>query len=309
MTGVLPVLKPPGMTSHDVVDFVRRLTGERRVGHAGTLDPGAAGVLVVCLGRATRLVQFFKDDKEYRAEVTFGCSTTTGDAFGEVVFEGWAADLTAARIEEALEAFRGEVWQVPPMTSALRHRGQRLYELARQGTEVERAPRRVHIYALRLVRTEGLGTSRPRALLDVACSGGTYVRSLCADLGKSLGCGAYMSFLLRTRAGIFTLHQCLTLEELRKRACEGRLEEALMPAGEALAHLPRVVVHPAAGKRVLDGGALFWPGVKEAPPALQEGELVRLYDGERFLAVARAAGDPQRPGRYYFQPVRVMGEK
>ncbi|WP_027718242.1 tRNA pseudouridine(55) synthase TruB [Desulfovirgula thermocuniculi] len=309
MNGVLPVLKPPGMTSHDVVAFVRRLTGEKRVGHAGTLDPGAAGVLVVCLGRATRLVQFLKDDKEYRAEVTFGCSTTTGDASGEVVFEGRAEDLTAARIEEALEAFRGEIWQVPPMTSALRHRGQRLYELARRGIEVERAPRKVHIHALRLVRTEGLGTPRPRALLDITCSAGTYVRSLCADLGKSLGCGAYMSFLLRTRAGIFTLHQCLTLEEVREAARAGRLEEALTPAGEALAHLPRVVVRPAARERVLCGGVLFWPGVKEAPPALQEGELVRLYDGEEFLAVARATGDPSHPGRHYFQPVRVMGEK
>lgn len=279
------------------------------MGHTGTLDPGAAGVLVICLGRATRVIQFLKDDKEYRAEITFGCATSTGDAFGEVIFEGQAEGLTAAQIEEALKAFCGEIWQVPPMTSAVRYQGQKLYQLARRGIEVERAPRKVHIYALRLVRTEGLGTSRPRALVDIACSAGTYIRSLCIDLGRNLGCGAYMSFLLRTRVGTFSLEQCLALEEVRELASGGRLAAVLTPIGDALAHLPRVLVHPRAREKVLAGGLLSWPGVMEAPSELEEGQLVRLYDGEHFLAVARTLLDLSCPGRYDFQPVRVIWRK
>ncbi|SHI43834.1 tRNA pseudouridine(55) synthase TruB [Desulfofundulus thermosubterraneus] len=306
MDGILNILKPPGMTSHDVVAFIRRLMDGGKTGHTGTLDPGAAGVLPVCVGRATRVIQFLPGDKEYRVEITFGRATSTGDAFGEVVYRGDAAALTSGALEEALRAFMGEIMQVPPMTSAVRHQGKKLYELARQGIEVKRQPRRVHIYSLRLVRMDRTGTPHPRALVDVACSAGTYIRALCTDLGQLLGCGAYMSFLLRTRAGVFSLDEALTLEEVQEFARQGRLSGKLVSLEQALEHLPPIYVRPGAVDRVKSGSPLYWPGVATAPDFLQEGQLVRLCAGRAVLAVARSVVDPERPGYYQFKPVRVL---
>ncbi len=306
MDGILNILKPPGMTSHDVVAFVRRLVGGRKTGHTGTLDPGAAGVLVICVGRATRIIQFLPGDKEYRAEITFGLATSTGDAFGEVVYRHDATTLTRGTVEEALQDFVGEILQVPPMTSAIRYQGKKLYELARQGVEVERRPRRVNIYSLRLVRMDRLGTPHPRVLVDVACSAGTYIRTLCTDLGERLGCGAYMSFLLRTRVGGFPVTQALTLEEVEDLARQGRLFSKLVKLDRALEHLPCVYVRQGAVDRVKSGNPLYWPGVAAAPDFLQEGQLVRLCSDQALLAVARAVADPTRPGCHQFKPVRIL---
>ncbi|MGB9826413.1 MAG: tRNA pseudouridine(55) synthase TruB [Desulfofundulus sp.] len=306
MDGILNILKPPGMTSHDVVAFVRRLVGGEKTGHTGTLDPGAAGVLPVCVGRATRVIQFLPGDKQYRVEITFGLSTSTGDAFGEVVHRGDATTLTGEALEEALQSFIGEIMQIPPMTSAVRYRGKKLYELARQGLEVKREPRRVKIYALRLVCMKHEGTPHPRAVVDVACSAGTYIRTLCSDLGQRLGCGAYMSFLLRTRAGTFSINEAITLEELEESARQGMLLRKLWNLGRVLEHLPSVYVRPGAVDRVGSGNLLYWPGVASAPDSLKEGQLVKLCTDRTILAVARSLADPERPGYYRFQPVRVL---
>lgn len=306
MDGIINVLKPPGMTSHDAVNFLRRQSGQKKAGHTGTLDPGAAGVLIICLGRATRLIQFMEHEKTYRAEITFGYSTDTGDIFGRITGAGDACGLTPERVARILPEFTGEISQVPPMTSAVRYKGKKLYELARRGIEVERTPRQVTIHRISLAAGTGWGTGRPRVLVDVECSAGTYIRSLCLDLGARLGCGATMSFLLRVRAGVFSLFGAVTLEELAAAAGKGLLAGLLTDAGAALAHLPAVQVRDSSVAAVQHGNCLYPPGVAGIQGIPEPGGMVRLRSGDKLLAVARACPDERRPGQYQFQPVTVI---
>jgi tRNA pseudouridine55 synthase len=307
MDGILNVNKPAGMTSHDVVDFLRRLTGVKKAGHTGTLDPEATGVLAVCLGKATRVIRYLPGDKSYRAEVTFGVTTDTQDTSGRVLETADASFLSEEALLAALSFFRGRIWQVPPMFSALRRQGKRLYDLARKGIEVDREPRPVDIYDLRLVAVRGLGTSAPVATLELTCSAGTYVRSLCADLGKKLGCGAAMSALVRTRAGPFSLEKSLSLEEAASLHERGRLADALVDLNGALAHLPPVELKPGAAGAVRDGARIYAAGVHGFPGVLaggEEGGPVRLLFERRLLAVARRYKEPG--GKDYFQPETVL---
>lgn len=303
--GLLNVLKPPGMTSHDVVARVRRMLGIRRIGHTGTLDPGAAGVLVLCVGRATRLVELLQaEDKAYRAEMCLGVSTDSQDAFGETLNSVPDCAVSRAKLMETIERFVGDLDQIPPMTSAVRHEGRRLYELARSGVEVTREPRRVRIEELNVVRIDPdddvlrFGT---RVTFDVVCSKGTYIRTLCADIGDALGCGAFMSFLLRTRVGELALEAACTLDELERAVLDGR--PVLLPADAALGRLPRIQVSADAARRLSHGQAI--PGV--LPPGLDESVVVevpvRLYgpDGT-FLALAEPAAD----GRGIFWRPRIV---
>jgi len=280
MDGVLNLLKPPGMTSHDVVAFVRRTLGEKKVGHTGTLDPGVAGVLPVCIGRATRLAEYIAgSDKAYRAEITFGVTTSTQDSFGEVLAEVEASHLTRGDVAYALTRFHGPIDQVPPMVSAVKVEGRRLYELAREGVEVERAARRVTIHKLQLL--DFRPGPRPVAYVDVVCSKGTYVRTLAHDLGQHLKVGAHLSYLVRTRSGGFTLAEAATLEELA--AGQARL----LPPAAALGDMPRLVISGAAAARLRHGVA---PQVSVAE---QDGETVALLgaDGDLLaLAEARRGG-------------------
>ena len=211
--GVLVVNKPSGITSHDVVGFVRRKFNMRRVGHAGTLDPMATGVLVVLLGKSTKLFeQFVAFDKTYRATLRLGVKTSTADIMGKVVEEKPCAGLDSARVEEALLRFQGEIQQKPPMVSAVKHKGQRLYKIARQGIEVERAPRTVRIDQLKMLRFD-----LPDVEFFMSCSKGTYVRQLAEDVGEVLGCGACISQIERLKVGPFDISQAVTLEELNER--------------------------------------------------------------------------------------------
>ena len=245
MNGLLIVNKPAGMTSHDVVDAVRRLAQTRRVGHAGTLDPMATGVLVVVIGAATRLVQFIDGcDKTYRATLRLGATTTTYDADGDIV-ERRPVTVSQADVETALAGFRGFVTQVPPMYSAVKVQGQRLYKLARQGREVERKPRPVTIHCL-----EVLDWALPDVTVEVVCSAGTYIRSLAHDLGQALGCGAHLTALTRTVSGDFTLDKSYSLEKLRTLAEEGRFVEALLPPETALTGVPVVNLTPEQERAV-----------------------------------------------------------
>lgn len=304
MNGILNVLKPPGMTSHDVVNYIRRLTGIRKVGHTGTLDPAAAGVLPVCLGKATRITRFLLNDKAYRVEIIFGVSTATGDGEGEIIERCDASYLSDQSVEAVLSHFKGKIEQVPPMTSAVHYQGKRLYELARAGQVVEREPRRVNIYSLRLVRLKEWGTRTPRAFLDIACSAGTYIRTLCMELGQRLGCGAYMSFLLRLRAGIFVLSKTRTLEEILALKKSGELEASLVSMNGALGHLKAVQVKTGAIPAVRSGNRLSPAGLTDsAGPELPGGQLVRLCSDQCLLAVARVENDS---GKCFFQPVVVL---
>ena len=210
--GVLNLLKPPGMTSHDAVAFVRRVLKEKRVGHTGTLDPGAAGVLPICVGQATRLVEDLQaGTKRYLAEATFGQETDSGDLLGEVVRTTDASALQLESLREVLGRFRGEIEQTPPLHSAIKVGGQKLYDLARSGQTVEIPTRRVIVSHLHVTRWQD-GVN-PRAMLDIECSGGTYIRSLVRDIGRELLSAATMSFLLRSRSGLFSVEDAVTPEE------------------------------------------------------------------------------------------------
>lgn len=210
--GVLVINKPAGITSHDVVSAVRRRFNMKRVGHAGTLDPLATGVLVVLLGKSTKLFdKFVAFDKAYRATLRLGVKTTTADIMGKVLEEKPSAGITRPQVEEALARFTGEIEQKPPMVSAVKHQGERLYKLARQGKEVERTARKVRIDELKLLKF-----SSPDAEFFMACSKGTYVRQLAEDVGDVLGCGACISQIERTKVGPFTIEQAVKLEEVNE---------------------------------------------------------------------------------------------
>jgi tRNA pseudouridine55 synthase len=251
MHGVLVVAKPAGPTSHDVVALVRRLAQTRRIGHGGTLDPFAAGVLPLFLGGATRLVEYhLGDDKSYRATVCFGATSTTDDLDGELAPVERAADggpIAREAVAEALGGFLGEQMQQPPQYSAIQVGGRRAYAMARAGERPELAPRRVEIRALELVEWDDADPERPIAVVDVVCSAGTYVRALARDLGASLGSGAYLGALVRTASGPFTLDAARSLDTLRDAAAERGPEgvrELLLPADTGLDSIPAVSLTP-----------------------------------------------------------------
>lgn len=296
MDGVLVVLKPPGMTSHDVVDLVRRAAGLRRVGHTGTLDPGACGVLVCCLGRATRLSEFLMEaDKEYRVELRLGTRTTTGDAYGEVLPPAEAPaghpPPTRAAFEAVLKRFTGEILQVPPLTSAIHHEGARLYTLARRGETVELQPRPVIVHRIEVLRFD---RTRRSAFLEVACGKGTYIRKLCADIGDALGTGGYAHFMVRTRAGRFGIQDAMTLEEVSAAAAKDTLRDHVIPMDQAVAHLPAVDLSERSVADVLHGHPV--PLWKVAPSGLPEDGPVRLRSRRgALIALARVDGGMLRP--------------
>lgn len=210
--GFINVLKPPGMTSHDVVSYIRRIYGEKKVGHTGTLDPGAAGVLPVAVGKATRLIEYIADaDKSYRVELTFGYETDSGDDAGSLVRAEPVVMPDHKLIEHTLKGFAGENLQIPPMHSAIKVNGKKLYDMARKGITIDVPPRKVQIYGVFLLLVKA-----PSLLFDVNCSKGTYIRSLCADIGKVLRLPCTMSFLVRTRSGGFSLSDSATLEEIKE---------------------------------------------------------------------------------------------
>lgn len=240
LDGFINLLKPPGLTSHDMVGFVRRLLGIKRVGHTGTLDPLASGVLVMAVGRATRLIQYLEETKTYRGEITFGLTTTTLDAGGDII-SCLPTQFLSQDLEKMLPKFTGTISQVPPMVSALKWRGQRLYDLARKGIEVDRKPRNVSIYKLQLLSFT-LGPNRPRALIECTCSGGTYIRSLAADIGAALGSGAYLSFLLRSQNGSFNVSSSLTPDEFEKLFETSCTSSWLCPPQDALLHLSAIIL-------------------------------------------------------------------
>ncbi len=223
MDGILLVDKPKGMTSHDVIDFVRRNFGIAKAGHAGTLDPSATGLLVVLIGKATKFSsRFLGEDKEYEAVMTLGRKTHTGDADGRIMQERPVSGISEESIRSVFAGFEGEIDQVPPMVSALHHKGRRLYELARKGTEVPREPRRINIMELRIDSIE-----LPDIRFTVRCSKGTYIRKLCDDIGEALGCGAHLSGLRRLKAGDFTVNDSADMETLKSFSAED-LERRLL---------------------------------------------------------------------------------
>ena len=280
--GILNVAKPAGWTSHDVVARVRRLTGERRAGHAGTLDPIATGVLPVALGHATRLIEYLADArKTYRAGVRLGMTTTTLDASGEVVEARPVPPLTQAQIEASLVSFRGRIEQIPPMYSAVKVGGRRLYDLARQGESVERSPRTVEIFRLDLEAYQA-----PDLVLDVECSKGTYIRTLADDLGRALGCGAHLTWLVRTRVGPFHLAQSVDLDRIAQTAAEKDWEDLLWAADEILIEWPALVVGEATARSLSQGRSIPVGPIGGDRAGVSQHEWARAYSAQgEFLAV------------------------
>lgn len=301
MDRLLVVNKPAGMTSHDVVDRVRRASGIRRVGHTGTLDPSATGVLVVMVGRATRLAQFFVDDeKDYRGEIILGTATDTQDAEGKVVSTAKIAGITAADVETAFAGFVGAIEQVPPMVSAIKHDGTPLYVLARRGVTVPREPRRVLVRRLQLTEYR-----EPVAEFEATCSKGTYVRTLAHDVGRALGCGAHLGRLSRERVGRFRIGDAVSLDEVARAGRDlGRIGFSMF---DACAPWPALEVDPAELNAIATGTPIE---VEETRLGSSAGFVRITSDGEALAAVGRSDDAPGQAGGTLrtVRPVRVFVE-
>jgi tRNA pseudouridine55 synthase len=250
--GILNVNKPVGRTSFSIVALIRKLSRERRVGHAGTLDATASGVLPICLGKATRIVEFLMDaGKTYRTRIKLGAATDTYDAAGSIVQQGDASTIDRRQVEAALEEFRGRITQTPPMYSALKHQGRRLYQLARQGVTVERPGRPATIYSIELE-----DFASPVITLKVECARGTYIRSLAHDLGQRLGCGGHVDSLVRLGYGPFNIEDAVSLQQLEKAFADGSWQGLVYPIDSVLADWPSLVVAEEQEKVIRNGGSL-----------------------------------------------------
>jgi len=293
LDGVLVVAKDPGPTSHDIVALVRRLTGVKRVGHGGTLDPFAAGVLPVFLGHATRLVEYHGTEaKEYRALVCFGARSTTDDLEGELTPVDVPAP-TREEVERAVQAFRGEIEQVPPDYSAVRVSGRKAYELARHGEKPELRPRHVTVTRFELTDWDDSDATRPVATMEIACSAGTYIRALARDLGDALGCGAYLGALTRTASGPFRLEQAHPLDAVRAALSTGHASDLLLPMDAGL-DFPELQLNAAELTHLARGQQLRRPSPPDGPG------LVRVLDESgRLVAIARAQDGLLQPEKVF----------
>ncbi|WP_037352010.1 tRNA pseudouridine(55) synthase TruB [Selenomonas sp. FC4001] len=288
VSGFLNILKPPGMSSHDVVGYVRRVLHTKKVGHAGTLDPAAAGVLPVAVGTATRLIEYLEiTDKTYRAEIKLGIATDSGDDTGKILTSqlDWS-DFDMSTLEKVLQKFTGKIRQTPPAHSAIKINGQKACDLLRAGKDVEVPSREVTIYRLEL-----LAHSHDMLLIDCDCSKGTYIRSLCQDIGEALGFPATMAFLLRRRVGDFTAEAALTLEELAETG-----EQALLPADKYLSSMQRFDLNPKREKAFCNG---LSSTVKNFTA---QTESLRVYADGHFIGIGRYDKE-----REELLPVKVLG--
>lgn len=292
--GIIPVWKPKGLTSHDVVGRIRRLAGQKRVGHTGTLDPEVEGVLPICLGQATRLVEYIQDlPKRYQGTMILGIATDTEDQTG-MITEQVKVTSDQFPLQQVIDHFQGEIKQIPPMYSAVKINGEKLYELARKGKVVERPARCVTIFQFDMKQIESI--DKPIFSFDVTCSKGTYVRTLCVDIGRFMGYPAHMNKLIRVQSGPFQTTDCFTFEELEAAKDKGVFEDTLVAMDEALCHLPSVVVSQEDGKRVLDGKVIEWNAAKDKVNS----SLVRMYDEiGRFCAIYEIHHQELRPVKVF----------
>jgi tRNA pseudouridine55 synthase len=297
LCGILSVDKPAGMTSHDVVAALRKLSKQRKIGHAGTLDPMATGVLLTCLGDATRLSEYLMaSPKTYQAAIYLGVSTATDDTEGEIL-RTREVRVAAPEIRAALAQFVGHIDQVPPSYSAIKRRGKRLYELARRGIQVQVDARPVDIYAL-----DVLSLQLPLIEIRVHCGPGTYIRSLARDLGEALGCGAHLAALRRISSGRFTVDQAVSLEQIRGAFAAGTAAELLLPMDAALDHFPAIHLDAKAAHNLALGQAVDAVAQKSPSSVSQEADLARAYaPGGLFVAVVS-----QNPETGAWQPRKVL---
>jgi len=298
--GVINIKKEKGYTSHDVVAKLRGIVGQKKIGHTGTLDPDATGVLPVCLGKATKLCDMLTDkNKTYETIMLLGKVTDTQDVSGEVLSEKATDNLTEDMVKETILSFVGEYMQVPPMYSALKVNGKKLYELAREGIEVERKARPVTIIGI-VIKEINL----PRVRMEVSCSKGTYIRTLCHDIGEKLGCGACMEELVRTRVSRFALNDSLTLEEVASLKEEGRLEDVIVRVDEMFHEYDALTLKDEFAAFAYNGNVFFAKHIKEHVE-LKDGKLFRVYDEHgRFIAIYK-----YNKGKYLFKLEKMFFDR
>ncbi|KNF08865.1 tRNA pseudouridine synthase B [Gottschalkia purinilytica] len=280
MNGIINVLKPSNMTSHDVVSFIRKKLNIKKVGHTGTLDPNAAGVLPICVGKATRVSQYFNDfNKSYRGELTLGYSTDTQDKYGTIIEKNEDIFVDEDEIKNVFNKFTGKINQIPPMYSALKYKGKKLYELAREGKTIERDSREVTIYDLKILKNY----ENRRILFDVKCSKGTYVRTLCEDIGRELGTLGHMSFLMRTGVGNFSIEEAFTLEEISEIASKNEIESIMKPLDSALLQYQKIILKENLLSVVKNGGKITLNN--DIIEGYKLNEILRVYAGETFIGI------------------------
>ena len=302
MDGILNLYKEKGFTSHDVVAIVRKVLNTKKVGHTGTLDPDAEGVLPICVGKATKAADYIMaDTKCYRAELTFGANTTTQDQTGQIT-ERFSFEFDSNKIQETVAAFVGEITQIPPMYSAVKVNGKKLYELAREGKEIERKPRKIQIYSIQIL--EFLPPDKIR--MEVTCSKGTYIRTLCQDIGNKLGWGGYMSSLLRTASGQFRVENSIPLDVLKHAAEQGEVNQYLIPVDQGLGKYPSIQVSQKGSHYLYHGGRVYEPYFSRQDTGISIDDIVRAYDWKgNFIGLYTLLQDAQ-DNRRYIKPLKLF---
>lgn len=303
MNGIINIYKEQGYTSHDVVAKLRGILRMKKIGHTGTLDPDAVGVLPVCTGRATKLCGMITDwGKTYEAVMLFGTRTDTQDISGNILSQT-EVNVTKIQIMDVIGSFTGEYDQIPPMYSALKHNGKKLYELARQGIEIERKPRRVNIKSI-LINDINLEDNDKTVTFTVECSKGTYIRTLCEDIGNRLGCGACMQSLKRTRVGSFSIDNSYTLSQIEQMVQAGKTDEILTPIDEMFSDSKKIIISQEYDKLLYNGNKLPCNSIQGKNDVQHnEDEQVRVYDkNDEFIGVYRFKGNEFVPVKMFYQP-------
>ena len=303
MNGIINIYKEQGYTSHDVVAKLRGILRMKKIGHTGTLDPDAVGVLPVCTGRATKLCGMITDwGKTYEAVMLLGTRTDTQDISGNILSQT-EVNVTKIQIMDVIGSFTGEYDQIPPMYSALKHNGKKLYELARQGIEIERKPRRVNIKSI-LINDINLEDNDKTVTFTVECSKGTYIRTLCEDIGNRLGCGACMQSLKRTRVGSFSIDNSYTLSQIEQMVQAGKTDEILTPIDEMFADSRKIIISQEYDKLLYNGNKLPYNSIQGKNDVQHnEDEQVRVYDkNDEFIGVYRFEGNEFVPVKMFYQP-------
>mgnify|MGYP000486610719 FL=1 len=303
MNGIINIYKEQGYTSHDVVAKLRGILRMKKIGHTGTLDPDAVGVLPVCTGRATKLCGMITDwGKTYEAVMLLGTRTDTQDISGNILSQT-EVNVTKIQIMDVIGSFTGEYDQIPPMYSALKHNGKKLYELARQGIEIERKPRRVNIKSI-LINDINLEDNDKTVTFTVECSKGTYIRTLCEDIGNRLGCGACMQSLKRTRVGSFSIDNSYTLSQIEQMVQAGKTDEILTPIDEMFSDSRKIIISQEYDKLLYNGNKLPYNSIQGKNDVQHnEDEQVRVYDkNDEFIGVYRFEGNEFVPVKMFYQP-------
>lgn len=288
MDGIIYVLKPPKMTSHDVVSYFRRLFNIKKIGHTGTLDPDASGVLPICIGRGTKISQFLTSTtKKYRAELKLGITTDTQDASGKIISQK-DVNVIFEQVEKIAKSFVGTIRQIPPMYSAIKINGKKLYELAREGQTIERKEREVQIYDLEIIN---YNESEKTILFDVECSKGTYIRTLCNDIGDTLGVGGHMSLLIRTFNAGVDIKDCLTLDQITQYYNNNQIDKFLVPLDEVFSEYSKLTLKDESQRWVQNGCVIYQKDVHQQFN-FGIGDSLRIYDEKnKFLALYKAKKD------------------